>query len=278
MFEYDLHLHSTSSDGLLSPTELVNLAKEQGLKGLALTDHDNINGLEEAASQAAKMGLDFIYGVELSTQMPRRSGDIIKVHLLGYFKNLPSGLLLSELDKQLQMRRSRALKIGQKLAALGCSLDLDSLLEEHKDGHIGRPHFAQAMVQAGFVTSKQEAFDRYLHDGGSAYVPYQDPMNTFEAIKLVAGCNGYPVIAHPGEYGLGAIDSELSTLMACGLVGIECSHPRNNNETQHHYRTICADYHLVSTGGTDFHGPVQKGQALPGKYGCFSEDIDKLFS
>lgn len=273
MFEYDLHLHSTASDGLLKPSAVVDLAAAQGLKGIALTDHDNTQGLAEAAARARELGLDFIYGVELSTRLPMPNGKLQKMHILGYFTALPGEPLQGELAHQLEMRRSRAMEIGRRLAAIGCPIDVDALLAQHEGGHIGRPHFAMALVEAGYVTGKQEAFDRFLNDGGPAYVPYQDPLDSLDAVRLITAAGGKAVLAHPGEYGLGAVDPRLDDLLAAGLAGIECSHPRNAHDTEHHYRQLCYQYGLAATGGSDFHGPVQKGLVLPGRYGCFTSDL-----
>ncbi len=271
----DLHTHSAASDGLLPPAQVVQLAHSEGLCALALTDHDTLSGLNEAAAAAKELGLRFIFGVELSCLLRRREQAPIKVHLLGYWPFFPTGELPAALDKLLAMRLARAEEIGRRLAALNVPIDMATLLNTRHGGHIGRPHLAAALVKAGHVATPEEAFTRYLQDGGPAYVPYTEPLDVIRALRLIVASGGRAVIAHPGEYGFKAIDSELFDLKAAGLFGLECGHPSNDALVERHYRAICQKMDLFPSAGSDYHGSARHG-APPGSYGLYKEDFLEL--
>ncbi len=271
----DLHLHSLASDGLLAPAAVVDLCQKRGLSFLALTDHDTLSGLKEAAGAAQKNGQHFLYGVELSCELKRQGKEPLKVHILGYFPAFPAGELAQKLSGLLAMRLSRAREMAARLAAIGCQIDIEAILNARRGGHIGRPHLAAAMVEAGYVTSIDEAFKRYLGNSQPAYVPYEKPLDTYKAIELIAVAKGKSIIAHPGEYGPEAIDDDLPMLKEAGLFGIECTHPSNAKKVENHYRLLCRKLNLLPTGGSDFHGTSRHG-ALPGTYGVLAEVFAEL--
>ncbi len=271
----DLHLHSLASDGLLAPAALVDFCQKEELSFLALTDHDTFSGLKEAALAAQKNGQHFLYGVELSCELVRSGKNPLKVHILGYFPTFPVGELAQKLDELLAMRLDRAREMADRLASIGCPIDIEAILAARRGGHIGRPHLAAALVAGGYATGVDEAFKRYLGDGKPAYVPYEKPLDAYMAIELIAAARGKAVIAHPGEYGQEAIDDDLPKLKAAGLFGIECTHPSNAKKVEKHYRALCRELDLLPTGGSDFHGTARHG-ALPGSFGASAEIFAKL--
>lgn len=243
----DLHTHSTASDGSLSPSELLEEAKGQGVLALALTDHDTFSGIEEATRKAEEVGIDFISGIEFSTEVGKS-----EIHILGYgLKNSPKiRSLLSHLKKS---RMDRLLLMVKKLKAMGITLDLDQIIKEEKDGVYGRPQVALALLRSGYVVSVEEAFEKYLGMGRPAYVPHFK-ISPWEAISLIREAQGIPVLAHPG---VSARDDLIPSLIKAGLLGLEVFYPEHDPQITHHYLRICQNFSLLVTGGSDFHGEVR---------------------
>ncbi len=250
----DLHTHTTSSDGLYSPEELVALAAHHRITLLAITDHDTFDGAEQimaaklmaAKKNAAKPPMQMLMGVELSLR------DMHGLHLLGYGRNMDTPLH-RKVKELAEMRVSRAERMVQKLASLGYPLSMEWISAE-VHGSIGRPHIARAMVEAGYVADVAEAFDRFIGDGGPAYVG-GERLSMAEALPLMHESGFVPVIAHPMELEKpdAAIRYLLGQWQEQGLMGVEVYHPsagRNMAQLDRMARRMG----FLITGGSDFHG------------------------
>jgi hypothetical protein len=239
----ELHAHTTASDGQHTPAELVTMARALGLDVLAITDHDTTDGIAPA-HLAAHGSPVILSGIELSAE---DDGD---VHVLGYGLNPNDPALQAALAGFRTDRESRARRMVEKLAALGVSVDWERV-RVLAGGSIGRPHIARAMVEAGEVESVREAFDRYLGNGGPAYVARQR-LTPEAAIQLIHAAGGAAVLAHPGM--LANPRAMVVRLVAAGLDGVEVAHPKNSEAVRLDLRGLAARYHLIMTGGSDFHG------------------------
>ncbi|GAB5520004.1 MAG: PHP domain-containing protein [Rhodothermales bacterium] len=241
----DLHLHSTASDGLLSPTQLVEQVREAGLSMMALTDHDTIAGIAEAASACEEAGITFVPGTELSVGVGK-----VEVHMLAYGFDPLDGMLCAMLDAFERRRVGRAEAMVEKLNDLGVALTMDDVRAEAEGDIIARPHLAQALVTAGHSTSVRHAFDQYLKNRGPAYVR-KPTLDARRAIEVVHAAGGVTVLAHPGHW---MSDRTIHTLFHGGLDGIEVIHPVHDANLQDFYRRTAQDYSLLPSGGSDFHG------------------------
>lgn len=247
---YDLHTHSDRSDGTLSPTDVMSLAAERDLAGVALTDHDTFDGLREAATKAGELGLDFVPGIEFSAEY-----DGTSLHILGYWADPDDPAIGAELRRLTATRLRRGEMIVEKLRDLGFDVSLARVREIAGGDAIGRPHIAQAMVEAGIVADEREAFDRYISDGGPAHVPKHalDPM---EALRLIGDAGGACVLAHPGMWrGSDTVPDELVERMSAGgMVGVEVAHPDHDDEMRARYAAIAERLDLVPLSSSDCHG------------------------
>ena len=245
----DLHTHSTASDGIYSPTELLQRAKDVGLRVLALTDHDNTGGLDEAAEAARKLDIDFIPGIEINTDV---SGG--EVHVLGYFLEYWRPAFQAVLKILRDARERRGQRMVELLNEQGINIAWERV-REIAQGAVGRPHVAKALLEAGYVQTIGEAFDKYIGKDCYAYVP-RYRLTPEDAVHLVASANGLPVIAHPIELpGLDELRNWLPGLCEAGMVGLETYYGPYTTEEEQALRTLADEYHLIPTGGTDFHGP-----------------------
>lgn len=249
----DLHLHTTASDGCLSPSAMVNLARKHGFSAIAITDHDTTAGLDEASVEGSKCGLEVIPGLELSTLNGER-----EIHLLGYFPDCGNLALQSVLAKIIAARQSRAFRMIKKLNQLGVAVSLLRIKEIAGSEFIGRPHIARAMIEEGYIKQVEEAFtENYIGRGGKAYVE-RFKLDPFEGIELLLQAGAIPVLAHPGFLSRGApvTETEIKTLKEAGLRGIEVYYSRHSSEQERCYKAICLKNQLLITGGSDCHGAV----------------------
>jgi predicted metal-dependent phosphoesterase TrpH len=246
---HDLHCHSSASDGLLTPTALVEHAHALGLETLALTDHDTLAGLDEAAAAAERLGLHFVPATEISVRPPSGS-----MHLLAYLPAADAEPLATRIQAIAAYRGTRNERIVERLNELGYPLEWEDVARR-ATGRVGRPHIAAALVDAGHVASLQDAFDRLLADGQPAYVD-AGSLGPEEAVEVVAASGGAPVLAHP--YSLRMGDAELEhfvrTLAAHGLRGVEAFRPDHDDAQRAFTQRLCAQADLVPTGGSDWHG------------------------
>lgn len=241
----DLHAHSTASDGVLSPQELVRLAKDSGISVLAVTDHDTLEGLPMAMAEAARVGLQVVAGVEITAHV----GDL-EVHILGHFIDPDDNRLAEFLASSRTDRIERARRMVEKLWALGLPLDMNEVLSRASGPSVGRPHVAQAMIRRGYVTSLKEAFDRYLTPGKPGYVE-RSRIPASEVIHAIKEADGVPSLAHPRQYGR---DEIIPSLVQQGLMGLEVYHPEHDTESLFRYERVCLEYGLLAVGGSDYHG------------------------
>lgn len=245
--EVDLHMHSTASDGALSPAAVVAAAGAAGLSAIALTDHDTLAGLDEAARAAVPFGIRIVNGVELSAHDGER-----EIHILALHVSAPS-LLESRLSAFRDAREVRARDIVDKLRRLGVSVDLDTVMTEAAGGAVGRPHVARALIKGGHVRDSREAFDRYLAAGRPGFVP-KARLEIAEAIGLVHSAGALAIWAHPGNEGF---RERVEPLAGLGLDGLEVRHPSHNQEDAKRLAALCDFFGLVSSGGSDWHGQEQ---------------------
>ncbi|OLC60205.1 MAG: hypothetical protein AUH89_04600, partial [Ktedonobacter sp. 13_1_40CM_4_52_4] len=245
----DLHTHSTASDGVYAPAELLQHAKDVGLRVLALTDHDNTGGLQEAAQAAAKLDIDFIPGIEINTDVT--GGE---VHVLGYFPEYERPAFQAVLKVLRDARERRGQRMVELLNEQGISISWERV-REIAQGSVGRPHVAEALLEEGYVQSIGEAFDTYIGRGSYAYVP-RYKLAPEDAVRLIASANGLPVIAHPLALpGLDELRNRLPGLCKAGMVGLETYYGPYNSEEEQVLRALADAYRLIPTGGSDFHGP-----------------------
>ncbi|MFC0560438.1 PHP domain-containing protein [Halalkalibacter alkalisediminis] len=248
----DLHMHSTASDGGYSPSELMKKCNEVQLEIVSLTDHDSVDGIEEAILSGEKLGIQVIPGIEFSTKYKGKS-----VHILGYQFDYKNEKLQVMLKKQKQLRRDRLDTIIEKLDRIDLKIKPDQVLKHTDGGSIGRPHVAKALIEAGYVKDVAEAFELYLAEGKPGYVEKSQEMSVEEAINWVHQTNGIAIVAHPDYYD---VDDELiNWVKDWGLDGIEVYHRDHNEEAVKRYETIADSIEkelgrtLYRTGGSDFH-------------------------
>jgi predicted metal-dependent phosphoesterase TrpH len=250
----DLHVHSTASDGSLSPLKIIERAKEIGLRAVAITDHDTIEGSAEALGYPPLPSLEILPGIEISAHVP--SGTM---HILGYLLRLDDSSLRQTLKRVQEARANRNMKIVERLQELGVPIQYPELTAVSGGGQIGRPHIAQVLVHKGAARSVDEAFKRFLRKGGAAYVS-RYRLLPGEAIQMILRAGGVPVLSHPFTLDVrdeGDLESLLVDLKGAGLKGMEVYYPEHGPERTIQYERLARRHGLVMTGGTDFHGEAK---------------------
>lgn len=256
----DLHIHSTFSDGTMTPREIVNLAFQKGLKAISITDHDTFAGVEEALVAGRELGLEVVSGIELSA----RNG-AISVHLLGYLFNHNDNTFESVLHKIQLGRIIRNLKIIEKLQEMDIEVSVEEVEEFSVTGLVGRPHIARLLVTKGFVDTMDEAFDLYLGAKGKAYVSrYQ--FSIPEAIFNIKAAGGLAILAHPYNIYKDGNDFErkIDEMVEMGLAGIEAYYPTHTRKFRKDLIRLAEKKSLLVTGGSDYHGDIKPGTTLAG--------------
>jgi predicted metal-dependent phosphoesterase TrpH len=270
----DLHSHSTFSDGRLTPTQLIDLAYRNGVRIMALTDHDTVDGLPEAF-EAAGRHPDFtlIPGIEMSTDVPGN-----EVHILGHFIDRHDETFLSRLEKFQESRRGRARKMVEKLVKLGKPITWERVQHFAGEGAVGRPHIALALVEAGHVASVNEAFNRYLSRTGPAYAE-RERLNPDEVIELLRSVGGLATLAHPRELrASGGLEDLLSDLKRAGLTGMEVYYQDYAPDEVEFFRLLAARFDLLPLGGSDYHGLGNPQQREPGDIPLPIEPVENLLA
>ncbi len=242
---FDLHTHTTASDGTLSPEQLIRCCLEAGLSGVGITDHDTMAAIPEAIQLAASSGLTVVPGIEISTEQHGK-----EIHILGYYCSPNSPSLNQMMSEVRDARKSRMELIVANLRNAGVDITLEQLVFHIGNEAVGRPHIARALVAMGAAESVQDAFDRYLVRGKPGYVP-RYKLDPIVAVKQILAAGGVPVLAHPGLIG---DDSVIEALIVAGLKGIEVWYPQHTNEQVEHYAEMADSLGLIPTGGSDFHG------------------------
>jgi hypothetical protein len=250
----DLHLHSHFSDGTYSPEEIVGHARRLGLRAIALTDHDTLEGCARAAAACAQNGIEFLSGTELTAEL-----DGHEVHILGFAIDPTHPRLLRELAVFQSVRQDRVREMVERLNALDVPLSANAVFALANCQSPGRPHVARALVQGGFCTSLDQAFDRYLKLHRPAWVP-KFKISAPAAIDLIHEAGGLAVMAHPG---LNHNDRLIPPMVAAGLDGLECWHTKHSADAAARYLAYARQHGLVVTGGSDCHG-LSKGKPLIG--------------
>jgi len=257
----DLHCHSTASDGTLPPAEVVRLARDGGLAGIALTDHDTVGGIAEAAAEAQRLGLAFLTGIEISCEYPHPG----TMHILGYGVDPNSATLRDLTTRLLEGRDNRNPKIINRLNELGVFITMEEVEQEAKAAPdskkpIGRPHVAAVLLRKGYVSSIKQAFDKYLAPGGLAYFD-KERLTMRQAMEMIRESGGMPVLAHPLQLRTQS-DAELERVIKdlkdLGLVGVETIHSDHDAALVEKYTRLADRFGLLKTGGSDFHGSNKK--------------------
>lgn len=266
-------MHSTRSDGSLSVAELVEAVDAAGVGVFAITDHDTVDGLEEARAAAARRGLSLVNGVELSTRHEQ-----LELHILGYGFDPAHPLLSEKLAQQKAARHGRLPAIVARLSELGAPIDLDDVYRAAAGANPGRPHVARALVARGHVRDTDEAFRRYLGDAGPANVRKEVPTPA-EAIAWIHAAGGKAVWAHPLARPIqrqGGFDALTSELKASGLDGLEEVHPAHDPGVRRRIRQRARELELRLTGGSDFHGAATPGVRIGSGRGHDRVELDVL--
>ena len=274
MGQVDLHVHSTRSDGTYTPTELVNYAVEKGLSAFALTDHDTIDGINEAVEAAKDKPVTVIPGIEYSTEYLGRD-----VHIVGLFIDYKSPAFVEYLNSFKQSRIDRNHKLCRNLQNAGIDITYDALIQMFPDAVITRAHYAKFLLSKGYVTSLKEAFARYVGDH-TPYFVHREKITPEEVIQLTLKAGGVPVLAHPTLYHLGKeqLDILVSTLKSKGLAGMECIYSTYSAAEEREMKALAAKDGRLASGGSDFHGANKPGLDLGTGYGKLYVDESIMFN
>ena len=252
IYRADLHTHSTASDGQYSPAELAQLVKRRGAEVWALTDHDSVSGVSEAEKAGAALGLRVIRGVELSAD------DYLNLHILGYGFSTPA--LQAWFDSLKGGRNNRKYRIRDFLRAKGLEIPLNEVDEEAAGGSVGRPHFAMVMLKHGMVSTRKEAFDRYLDTPEFQEIEKGTKPSAQTCVEKIKAAGGKVSLAHPYQIVLNGetLEELVKRLKGYGLDAVECYYPIHTPEQTAEYLSIAEKYGLHVTGGSDFHGEKNK--------------------
>lgn len=278
MQQIDLHVHSTRSDGTYTPSQLVDYAFEKGLAAFALTDHDTVDGLEEAVSYAEQLKTkqnesgapkssspvpEVIPGIEFSTEYQGQD-----IHIVGLYIDYRNQVFTTKLQEFVDSRTVRNQKMCNLLQETGIDITYDALLREFPDSVITRAHYAKYMLNHGYIKSMQEAFDRYVGDHAPCYVP-REKVTPAQAVQLILKAGGVPVLAHPILYHMSdeRLNNLTAELKAAGLLGIEAIYSTYKPHEVRQIRALASEYQLLVSGGSDFHGDNKPGLDLGTGYG-----------
>jgi len=241
----DLHLHSTASDGVLTPKELVEKAVSLGLRAIAITDHDSIEGIESALEEGKLNGIEIIPAVELSSGLDCRD-----IHFLGYYIDYRNKGFRRQLAELRKYRTERASKMVELLKKNNLKIPFEEVLGEAGNGSVSRAHVAKVMVNRGYIDSIEEAFEKYIGREGPCFVEkyYFSPK---KVIEMIINTGGIAVLAHPG---LSEVDKYIPRFIDYGIKGIEVLHGEHTEEQSEYYLNLAKKYNLTPTGGSDYHG------------------------
>ena len=270
MGEIDLHIHTTASDGTFTPEEAVKKAAELGLRAIAITDHDNIEGHAEAVAAGERYGVELVRGIEVSTKYG------VSIHILGYFVES----LVPELAELVNERDRRNMEITALMAADGLPVRYEDMKERFGTA-IGRPHFGRVLMELGLAESVEDAFRRYLNKGQRYFVPRRT-LDIDSTVEAIVRSGGVPVLAHPFQYKKdeAQLREMIERCMAHGLRGIECRYSGYDAEKTACLEALAEEYGLLKTGGSDFHGQnkpsISMGTGINGELDVPCEWLEKL--
>ncbi len=273
MHQVDLHLHTTHSDGALSPTDLVALCARNGLKVIAVSDHDSTEGVAEAQAAAVEHGIEVIPAIELSTEAPDN-----EIHMLGYFIDMEDAGFQDMLREFRAGREDRGKKMVERLVALGMEITWEEIERIANGAAVGRPHIAQAMIEREYVSDWSEAFDRYLGRTGPAYVK-RIRLKPAEGVRVLLDNGAVPVMAHPLYYADGNIQeikNIVASLKDAGMVGLEVHYGEFSEAEIQMLADIAAEFDLIPCGGSDYHASGKVGEVMPGEAGPPMSTVERL--
>lgn len=273
MIHIDLHLHTTHSDGTLSPTQLVDLCASRGLKVLAISDHDSTTGIPEATTAATRHDIEIIKAIELSTDVPGS-----EIHMLGYFVNTEDASFQDLLTQFRAGREDRGRKMVEKLNGLGIEISWEQVDRIADGASVGRPHIAQAMVERGYMKYKKDAFDQYLGRNGPAYVERMR-LEPEDAVKVLVDNGALPVMAHPLYYerkDMTKLRTMVANLKDAGMVGLEVYYGEFSGEEVEMLKGLAQELGLVPCGGSDYHASGNPGEVQPGSAGPPMDSVEAL--
>ncbi len=260
----DLHTHSTYSDGTLDPAKLMEKAHSLGITHIALCDHDSTEGLQQARAKALELTLTLVPAVEINTETNN-------IHVLGYYVDENDINFINALKKNRDSRERRIEVILGKLSELGIQITKEELREGNRETSLGRPHVADALMRKKIVSTRQEAFEKFLTKGRPAYAPHNDT-TAIGAIETILACKGIPVLAHPG---FSQQEETIQWLTSKGLQGIEVHYPTHSTQQIKKFSELAVKYNLVVTGGSDYHGPGSGHEAM-GTISAPENTLDEL--
>ena len=271
----DLHVHSNKSDGSLSPSDLILEAKKKGLKAFALTDHDTVDGIDEAMAASVGSGVTVIPGIELSTEYEGKD-----IHIVGLLIDKEQPEFKEKIQEFVDSRILRNRKMCQKLTEAGMPLTYEELLAEFPGAVITRAHYAQIMLKKGYTKSLKEAFERYIGDRGPCFIP-REKITPEDGVKLILSAKGIPVLAHPLLYKMGKerLQILIDRLKDAGLEAIEAVYCTNTPSEEAQMRELAKKNGLLISGGSDFHGNAKPGLEMGTGYGKLyvsKEILDEL--
>ena len=271
MARADLHIHSTASDGRLSPAEVVYKSVELGVTIIAITDHDSVDGIAPALAAAkAFPQLRVIAGVEINTDVPQG-----EAHVLGYFIDYNDHKLKATLEILRDSRRERARRMVTKLGNLGLHIDWQRVQEIAGSGSMGRPHIAEAMLEKGYIASIKEAFTKYISRNGPAYVE-REKVTPVEAVETILQAKGLPVLGHP--FTINDPETMVVELKTAGLIGIEAYYGDYTGDEINRLVTLAEKHKLIATGGSDYHGLDTETETMIGGVDLPMESAEQLIA
>lgn len=260
----DLHVHSTASDGTVTPIEIIDEARRIHLGAVAITDHDTLAGVRQVLAARIPADVHFLTGIEISIAPPRPFPITGSLHMLGYGIRVDDPALNGALDKLRKSRDDRNPRIIDRLNALGIAISYDEVRKEAGESQLGRPHIASCLVKKGFAADINDAFGWFLGTGKPAYVD-RARIAAAQAISLIRAAGGVPVLAHPDLYGLPdfkTLKKMIEVLAREGMMGIEVYYPGHSGEVMSNLTAVARQLDLLMTGGTDFHGDLKPDTRL----------------
>jgi predicted metal-dependent phosphoesterase TrpH len=263
----DIHIHTTASDGRLDPLEVVEVAKDARLAAVSITDHDTIEGYFKAEKYAQQLGIELIPGVEITASFDEK-----EVHILAYYFDPESESLNKLLLAQRVGRRERIKGIINTLIDLGLDIDYEEVRAEANGANIGRPHVAQVLIQKGYVGNYFEAFSKYLSTERLGEIKHTYP-SYIDVISSIKNAGGASILAHPGRL---FTNNEIESFLEAGIDGLECIHPSHNFSLQKKYTELTEMHSLLLTGGSDYHGSIDRAHVHLGVVAVAMKHVSKM--